>query len=32
MAFNPNKEQQKAIDADGSIVVYAAAGSGKTHL
>ena len=32
MAFNPNKEQQKAIDADGSIVVYAAAGSGKTAV
>ena len=32
MAFNPNDEQKSAINANGSIVVYAAAGSGKTAV
>ena len=32
MAFSPNDEQKLAIEADGSIVVYAAAGSGKTAV
>lgn len=32
MAFSPNDEQRTAINADGSIVVYAAAGSGKTAV
>ena len=32
MAFNPNDQQRSAIDATGSIVVYAAAGSGKTEV
>ena len=32
MAFNPTKEQAKAIDAKGNILVSAAAGSGKTAV
>ena len=32
MAFNPTPEQRLAIDADGSIIVSAAAGSGKTAV
>lgn len=32
MAFNPNDEQKLAINASGSVVVYAAAGSGKTAV
>ena len=32
MAFNPTKEQECAINRDGSIIVSAAAGSGKTAV
>ncbi len=30
--FNPTKEQQKALDANGAVLVSAAAGSGKTAV
>lgn len=32
MAFNPTKDQLKAIDAKGNVLVSAAAGSGKTAV
>lgn len=32
MGFNPTSEQQKALDARGSVLVSAAAGSGKTAV
>ena len=32
MAFNPTKQQRSAIDENGSILVTAAAGSGKTAV
>ena len=32
MSFRPTEEQQKAIDANGSVLVSAAAGSGKTAV
>ena len=32
MAFNPTNEQREAIYSDGSILVSAAAGSGKTAV
>ncbi|MBR6572415.1 MAG: UvrD-helicase domain-containing protein [Clostridia bacterium] len=32
MAFNPTKEQKNAINANGSLLVSAAAGSGKTAV
>lgn len=32
MAFNPTKEQEKAIETKGNILVAAAAGSGKTAV
>ena len=30
--FNPTKEQEKALDANGAVLVSAAAGSGKTAV
>ena len=30
--FKPTKEQQRAIDGEGSILITAAAGSGKTAV